>query len=111
MKDKFLRSEVIKAAENLCRALRNYSEGQMFLSLKVYSRDETEILDDPQYDKLKKSCGVPDCYSVKICVNEDECLTQLIGDAKLVFYSFDEHGEMSIRQTYSIYSDGEDEDE
>ena len=110
MKDKFLRSEVIKAAENLCKALRNYSEGQMFLSLKVYSRDETEILDDPQYDKLKKSCGVPDYYSVKVYVNEDECLTQIMGDVKLVFYSEDKFGE-SIRETYSIYSDEEDEDE
>lgn len=110
MKDKFLRSEVIKAAENLCRALRNYSEGQMFLSLKVYSRDETEILDDPEYDKWKQTCGVPDYYSVKVCVNEDESLTQIMGDVNLVFYSDDKFGE-SIRETYSIYSDEEEDDE
>ena len=111
MKDKYLRSEVIKAAESLCRALRNYSEGKMYLSLNVYTRDETEILDDPEYDKWKKTCGVPDYYSMKICVNEEASLTQIIGEASLVFYSFDEHGEMSIRETYSIYGDGEDEDE
>ena len=110
MKDKFLRSEVIKAAENLCRALRNYSEGQMFLSLKVYSRDETEVFDVPRYDKLRLSCGVPDYYSVKVCVNEDGCLTQIMGDIKLVFYSEDQFGE-SIRHTYSIYSDEEEDDE
>lgn len=111
MTDKYLKSEVRKAAEHLCKVLRNYSEGTMSISVRVFSRDETELIGSEEFDKCKKSFGQPDYYSIKIC-SCDECIsTQLIGEASLVFYSEDEFGNEGIRKTITVFGEGDDEDE
>ena len=111
MNDKYLRSEVTRAAEHLCKVLRNYSEGKMSISVRVFSRDETE-LDTVEFDESKKQFGLPDYYSIRISTRDDDYSdTQLIGEASLVFYSEDEFGCQSIRKTLSVFGDGEEEDE
>lgn len=59
MKKKILQTEVTRAAETLCNALRAYTDEPLYLRIAVFSRDKSVICDgDPD--------GVPDYYDVRV---------------------------------------------
>ena len=100
MKNKVLYTEVKKAAEMLCNALRSYSGEPMYLNLTVFTRDNT-ISDDPK--------DIPDYYSVVVSypdeVDEDIRINSaVISESAKVFY-----GDEGIRSVEPYYSEVEDD--
>ncbi|MBR3463339.1 MAG: hypothetical protein IKH20_11775 [Clostridiales bacterium] len=105
MKDKVLKSEVMKAAENLARALRNYTNETMYLKLVIITR-EPNFRDDSDPDD-----SVPDAYHAEVSGYYPEDIEDktLVVKNKL-FYTWDEYGDESIRFVVPIDPGPEPED-
>lgn len=100
MKDKILLTEVRKAAEQLCNALRSYTDEPLYCNLTVFTRDNT-IAKEPK--------DIPDYYSVIVAlpdeVDEDIHISSaVISESAKVFY-----GEDGIRNVEPYYSEVNDE--
>ena len=65
MKKKLIGAEVIRATEHLARLLRTYYPDPMYLSLAIFTKDNTAKSDgDPD--------GIPDYYSVRVHSSDTE---------------------------------------
>ena len=108
MKNKVLYTEVIKAAETLARALRNYTDEPMYLNLCIFTRDaECHHEGDPE--------GTPDFYSLVVHSASEEYfeenLEPTISTSARVYYKETKHGEL-IQTVIPYYKyTNEDEDE
>ena len=88
MKNKILKTEVEKAAEHLCKCLREYTDEPMYLSMTVFTRDNT--IKDEESDEI------PDYYSITLHnadIEEVEDIILTLSESKRVFY-----GEDGIRE-------------
>lgn len=102
MKDKVLYGEVMKAAENLARALRAYTGEPMNCILSIFTRDQdVRTPDDPQ--------GIPDYYSVLIrsaeCEHYDDSTLKAV---RKIYYCDDDFGNEKIMKVVP-YHEREDE--
>lgn len=90
MKNKVLYTEVIKAAEGLARALRNYTEEPMHLDLFIFTRDkDCHHEGDPD--------GLPDYYNVIVNgadLELDEYTDKTIYTSARVYYKESKDGEL-----------------
>ena len=107
MKNKVLYTEVIKAAEGLARALRNFTDEPMYLNLCIFTRDaECHHEGDPD--------GLPDYYDVVVNgadVEFDENTDPTISTSARVYYKESKDGEL-IQTVIPYYKyTNEDEDE
>lgn len=98
MKNKILKAEITKHIEAISKALRDYKDEPMYLSLTVFTRDsECHIDGDP--------IGVPDYYSVRVHESDiddiEECDLTLSMSAR-VYYAFYDQDEL-IRTVIPYY--------
>lgn len=96
MKNKILYAEVVKATEELTKALRNYTDEPMYLNVCIMTRDKTAVCEgDPS--------GVPDFYSIR-CHKADDIdeIVPDISESARVFYSEDGNGE-GIRNVFKYF--------
>lgn len=97
MKDKVLYGEVMKAAENLARALRSYTGEPMNCILSIFTRDQNvRTPGDPQ--------GIPDYYSVLIrsaeCEHYDDSTLKAV---RKIYYCDDDFGNEKIMKVVPYY--------
>jgi len=97
MKDKVLYGEVMKAAENLARALRAYTGEPMNCILSIFTRDQNvRTPGDPQ--------GIPDYYSVLIrsaeCEHYDDSTLKAV---RKIYYCDDDFGNEKIMKVVPYY--------
>ena len=107
MKNKVLYTEVIKAAEGLARALRNYTDEPMYMHLAIFTRDEESHHEgDPD--------GLPDFYSLVVHSASEEYfeenLEPTISTSARVYYKESKDGEL-IRTVIPYYEDVAEDDE
>ena len=106
MKDKVLRSNVLKATEALCHELRAYTGESMTFTLTAITRARGA--------RSERIQGVPDWYKANAvytdAVDKDDCI---IDESARIFYGPDDYGEEAIVlvQPYKAAEESEEQNE